>query len=135
MIHSDDESPVAMDDPEAPAANPRKAIVWILVAFGFLIAGLVGGTILYAWREDLAWTVPLACFVGYVLAFRRGMRLWDPETDRTWRQYLGLDGRTAGEKGGTFRGPNDDPSRSPKNLLIVRPETPRPPRHELRVVR
>src|ERR1700752_3821043 len=69
----------------------RRDTAWFLLAFVFLAAGLVGGTILYGWRPDWAWPFPVAGFVGYVLAFRRGLLLWNPNIDRTWRQYLWLD--------------------------------------------
>ena len=64
------------------------ALAWILASFGFLVVGVAGGTALYAWRADLGWTVPLACFAAYLLAFRRGILLWNPEIDRTRRDYL-----------------------------------------------
>jgi hypothetical protein len=66
----------------------RKPLGWFLASFGLLLAGLAGGAILHALRWDFAWTVPIVCFVGYLLAFRRGMLMWNPRIDRTWRARL-----------------------------------------------
>ena len=66
-------------------ADARHAAAWLLAAFGFLAAGLAGGAALAAWRPDIGWTAPLAGFAAYLLAFRRGMILWNPKLDRTWR--------------------------------------------------
>ena len=43
------------------------------------------------------WPFPTVGFVGYILAFRRGMLQWNPNIDRTWRQYLWLGRTTASE--------------------------------------
>src|ERR1700719_2596468 len=92
-----------------------RETLWFLVAFGFLAAGLLGGTILYAWRPNWAWPLPVAGFVGYVLAFRRGLLLWNPNIDGTWRQYLWVDG----PQGEPNSNAAEEPSGSAKDLRIV----------------
>lgn len=135
MVHRDDESEITQGQPKgAGAGKPRRGIIWILAAFGVLIAGLAGGTILFAWRSAWAGVVPLAAFLGYILAFRRGLLLWNPNIDRTWRVYLWLDRNTASQEGPATNGA-DDSSGGANNLRIVRPGSPHPARHELRVVR
>lgn len=109
----------------------RAGAAWTAVAFGFLVVGLVAGTIVFAWKREWAWLIPVASFVGYLLAFRRGMILWNPAVDRTWRQYLWLEREMPADDDPISRGA-EDPD---KTLEIVRPEAPRPQRHELRVVR
>jgi len=135
MAHTNDESDItcAIHEPGA-VANPRRGVPWILGAFGSLVAGLVGGTIMFAWRLDWVWPFPLAGFIGYVFAFRRGMLLWNPSIDRTWREYLWLDSDTASEDGQPANG-TEDPSAQAKSLRVVRPDPPRTARHELRAVR
>ncbi len=134
MIHRDDRTEITKSDSgREPEANHRRAIVWIVVAFDLLIVGLVGGTIVHAWRGDWAWVLPLVCFVAYMLAFRHGMLLWNPQVDRTWRQYVWIEPIDGRGDGPTVNGPEES-SGSPENLRIVRPETSHPPRHELRVV-
>jgi hypothetical protein len=113
------------------AAGSRRGIAWILVAFGFLVVGLVGGTVAFAWKREWAWVFPVVSFLCYVLAFRRGMLLWNPNIDRTWRRYLWLEREMIAEDEETPPIGGEDRE---KTLKIVRPETP-PPRHELRVVR
>jgi hypothetical protein len=120
------------DSGSGRAAGSRRGAAWILVAFGLLAVGLVGGTILFAWKSRWGWIFPAASFVGYVLAFRRGLLLWNPAIDRTWRRYLWLEGDITGEDAEILSSLEENPERS---LSIVPPETPRPPRHELRVVR
>ena len=102
---------------EASVTDRQRAVIWILVAFVFLIVGLAGGTAAFAWRREWAWLIPVAGFGGYLLAFSRGMLLWNPAVDRAWRRHLILDGGfiAEGEQ--------------------VSPKTPRPARCELRLVR
>ncbi len=113
----------------ARGSRSRTAAAWIVVAFGFLALGLVGGTVVFAWRREWGWLIPVASFVGYLFAFRRGMIQWNPAVDRTWRQYLWLESEMTAEDA-VPRGV-EDPERT---LQIVRPETPRAP-HEMRLVR
>lgn len=135
MAHTNDESDITRAVHErAAAANPRRGGSWILAAFLSLVAGLVGGTIMLAGRPDWAWPVPAAGFIGYVFAFRRGMLLWNPNSDRTWREYLWLDRDHASEAGQPANG-GDDPSGQAKSLRVARPDPTRAPRHELRTVR
>ena len=47
------------------------AIAWISAAFALLAFSLIAGAI--ATRESGAWEWPAAGFVGFVLAFRRGL--------------------------------------------------------------
>lgn len=103
----------------AGLVNPRMGLFRILAALGFLGAGLVGGTITLAWRPDWAWPFPVAGFIGYVLVFRRGMLLWNPNIDRTWRQSFWLDRDTAPENGQPANG-MDDPFFGATNLRAVR---------------
>ena len=91
MIHRDNgsRSHGRFTNRQAPRIPARRS--WIIASFGFLVAGLVGGTIMFVWEPDWVWPVPAAGFVGYLLAFRRGMLLWSPNIDMTWREYLWLD--------------------------------------------
>jgi hypothetical protein len=92
MTYSGDESRLSKGDfQEKSVTNRRMAIVWILVAVGSLIVGLVGGTVVFAWKRDWAWVLPAAALAAYLLAFRRGMLLWNPAVDRSWRRYLWLE--------------------------------------------
>jgi MFS family permease len=134
MVHTNNESDITRANHEPGVANPRRAVYWILTAFGFLVAGLAGGTVLFAWRPDWVWPFPVAGFIGYVLAFRRGMLLWNPNVDRTWRQYLWLDSDSASREEPAADGTDDSP-RGANNLCIVRPGPVHPSQHELRVVR
>lgn len=120
------------DLPETPVTNRRRAIVWVLVALGSLIVGLIGGTVGFAWKRELAWVFPAATFAAYLLSFRRGLLLWNPALDRTWRRYLWLDGEVIAEDEGLSYVAGKNPA---KTRLVPRPETPRPPQHELKVVR
>jgi hypothetical protein len=124
------------DSANVSAAKLQRPVVWIVVAFGFLAAGLAGGTLLYAWKPDLAWTVPVVCFAGYILAFRRGLLLWNPEIDRTWRQYMWIKPAGAGPIDRRmpvgFREGSFD---SPKDAGLVGPEVPPLPQRQLRVLR
>ena len=135
MIHMENGSGItrAIHEP-AGAANPRRGLSWIIASFGFLVAGLVGGTIVFVWEPDWAWLLPAAGFAGYILAFRRGMLLWSPNIDMTWRQYLWLERDTVSEDGLPADG-SDDPSGVPKNSRVVRHELPGRSRPELRAVR
>jgi hypothetical protein len=112
-------------------AKDRRDILWFLVAFGFLAVGLVGGTIMFAWRPAWVWPFPVAGFIGYVFAFRRGMLLWNPNIDMTWREYLWLERETVSEDGRPADG-RDDPSRVAENFRVLRPAPSRP---DLRAVR
>jgi hypothetical protein len=136
MFYRDDESDItrAKEEPGG-AGNRRRGVSWILASFGFLVVGLAGGTIMLAWMPDWVWPFPLTGFIGYILAFRRGMLLWNPNIDRSWRRYLWLDRDTAAEEGRPENGRGNDPSGEAGDLQVVRPEPSRPPRHELRVVR
>jgi hypothetical protein len=69
----------------ARQTDARHGSTWLLAAFGFLAAGMAGGAALSAWKPDIGWTAPLAGFAAYLVAFRRGMILWNPKLDRTWR--------------------------------------------------
>lgn len=121
--------PRAADEPEQ-VGTPRRALPWILTAFGSLAAGLVGGAILLGWEPEWVWTLPVTGFIGYVLAFRRGMLLWNPSIDGTWRLYFRIE-RDADDQ---------PPSRgaeasSAEQLPTARRESERPPRPELKVIR
>ncbi len=120
------------DFPETPVTNRRKAIVWVLVALGSLIVGLIGGTVGFAGKREWAWVFPAATFAAYLLAFRRGLLLWNPTLDRTWRRYLWLDGEAIGEEEeiSCVAGEN-----AAKTRMVPGLETSRPPRHELKIVR
>ena len=135
MIHTEEGPGVGRAIPgPAGFASPRRGVSWILAAIGLLVAGLVGGTLMFAWRPDWMWPFPLAGFIGYVLAFRRGMIRWNPNIDRTWRRYFWLDRDTDSEENQPANG-RLDPSEGAKSFRIVRPEPHRPDRPELRVVR
>jgi MFS family permease len=125
---------IRTNDARGQQRKCATGIAWIVAAFGFLVAGLVGGTVVFAWRPDWVWPFPVAGFIGYVLAFRRGMLLWNPNIDRTWRQYFWLDRDTASQDGQPGSGRND-PSGGAKELQLVRPEPPHPARQALRIVR
>jgi len=126
--------PTMIQNDEGPSQRKARSLGWILASFAFLVAGLVGGTILLEWKPEWVWLFPVAGFIGYVLAFWRGMLLWNPNIDRTWRQYFWLGCNTASKDSQPANG-RVDPSEAAKNLRLVRPEPPHPPRHELRVVR
>ena len=111
---------------KAPRPNGGAPILWILAAFGLLFAGLAGGTALGASRSDIGWTVPLAGFAGYLLAFRRGMILWNPKIDGSWRR--------------SFRA--TPPAGDPKNswdpeatIRLLHRDTPPPSQSVLKVIR
>jgi MFS family permease len=112
--------------------NRRRGIAWIFVSFGALVIGLVGGTILFAWKSPWAGVFPLAAFAGYVLAFRRGLQLWSPDLDQSWRNYVWLE-----------RGSEEDEEASSSSAAEVPVKTRRigpadtasPPRRELKVIR
>jgi hypothetical protein len=106
--------------------NGGRPLAWILAAFGLLLAGVAGGTALYAWRSDIGWTVPIAGFAAYLFAFRRGMILWNPEIDRTWRQYLWV-------KPGV--NPRKDAPDPDATIRLLPPDPQQPPRSALKVVR
>ena len=92
MINANQEPRTARADRiSSSPAKDRRDILWFLVAFGFLAAGLAGGTIMFAWRPEWMWPFPAAGFIGYVLAFRHGLLLWNPNIDRTWREYFWRD--------------------------------------------
>jgi hypothetical protein len=134
MAHTNDASDITRTIHERAAVANRSGVSWILAAFGSLVAGLAGGTIMFARRPDWVWPFPLAGFLGYVFAFRRGLLLWNPGVDRTWREYLWLDRDTASEDGQPANR-NADPSGQAKSLRAVRPDPPRTPQHDLRAVR
>ena len=125
MKDTSHDPPIARTDGgSTPRAGDGSSLLWFLVAFGFLAAGLVGGTIVFAWRPDWMWPFPTVGFVGYIFAFRRGMLLWDPEIDRTWRQYLWLGSDTVSEYGRAAADGAEDPSGAARR-----------PRPKLRAVR
>jgi hypothetical protein len=134
MSDRGDGSRAGSDAAREPAMSSRRGLVWMTAAFAFLIAGLLGGTILFAWKQQWAWVAPLAAFGGYILAFRHGLRLWNPNVDRTWRRYLWLEHGMAGEDGRP-PGQAEDRFRGAPNPRIACPDEPRPPRHEMRVIR
>jgi hypothetical protein len=123
MTYSDDESRHKDNLQEKPVTNRRRAIVWILVAVGSLAVGLIGGTVVFAWKREWTWVFPAAAFAAYLLAFRRGMLLWNTVVDRTWQRYLWLEPEMVGQDE-EFSRVAEDPERT---LKIVRPETPRHP--------
>jgi MFS family permease len=112
--------------------NRRRGIVWIFVSFGALVIGLVGGTILFAWKSPWAGVFPLAAFAGYVLAFRRGLQLWSPDLDRSWRNYVCFERGSVEDEEAASSPAGEDPE---KTLRIVPGDTLRPPRPELKVIR
>lgn len=128
----DEKARVTRIESGSPAATRRdEGLSWMLGAFGLLVVGLAGGTIFYTWSKDFAWPFPAACFIGYILAFRRGMMLWNPEIDRTWRHYLWIkpvDGGVESRRG-IDRG--QEPFGSREDVRIVS-NSPRP---AMRVVR
>ena len=101
------------------------------MAFGALIVGLAGGTIAFAGKTEWAWIFPPASFVGYILAFRRGMLLWDRNIDWIWRRPPSLEAQLGGEDEEALPAA-EDPERT---LRIVRRESPSLERHETGVVR
>jgi hypothetical protein len=58
-----------------------SGIAWIAVSLGFLVAGVLAGASMAG--SAGVWALPVAGFVGYILAFRRGMLSWN--ADRVWR--------------------------------------------------
>lgn len=118
MTHDGNESRSEKDSFHAESVTDRqRAVVWIVVAFVFLIVGLAGGAVIFAWGNEWAWLIPVAGFGGYLLAFRRGILIWNPAVDRTWRRYLFLDREFIAE------------------VEEVSPKTQRPARCQLRLVR
>jgi hypothetical protein len=101
----------------APRPHARHAVAWLLAAFGFLAAGVAGGAALSTWTTSIGWTVPLAGFAAYLMAFRRGMILWNPEIDRTWRQYLRV------KPGASVREDTADPEATIRLLRPVPPQS------------
>jgi hypothetical protein len=126
MNHRDRIGRVGSEPASEPRPNAGRALAWILAAFGFLLAGVADGSVLYAQGSVAGWTVPVAGFVAYLLAFRRGMILWNPRIDRTWRQYLWL------EPGESARKDARDPDAT---IRLLRPDAPQPPRSVRRAVR
>lgn len=107
---------------ERSVMNGLRAIVWILVAAGSLILGLIGGTVVFAWKREWAWVFPAAAFAAYLLAFRHGMFLWNPAVDRTWRRSLRLDEEVITEDDEISRVARENPE---KAFKILRRGTPR----------
>jgi MFS family permease len=108
--------------------------LWFLVGFGFLAAGLVGGTIMFAWRPAWVWPFPVAGFVGYVLAFRRGLLLWNPNIDRTWREYVCLDRSVASQEVPAANEEEESSGRR-ENLRVARLGQHEPSSRPLRAIR
>lgn len=133
MTYGSDGSSIRRGDrSNLSGAKSRGAIVWILVAFAFLILGLAGGAVLSAFRKESAWLIPAAGFVGYLLAFRRGMLLRNPAVDRSWRRYVGLEPEVLIEDERNAYVSGEYPENT---LKILRPGAPRTQRHEMRLVR
>jgi hypothetical protein len=66
MLHTDDESDITGANHEpGGGGNRRRGVSWVLASVGFLVVGLVGGTIMFAWMPDWVWPFPLAGFIGY----------------------------------------------------------------------
>jgi hypothetical protein len=59
-----------------------SGIAWIAVSLSFLAAGVLAGASMNG--SAGAWVPPVAGFVGYILAFRRGMFSWN--ADHIWRE-------------------------------------------------
>lgn len=60
-----------------------RAVAWILISFALLAAGVIAGAVA---GKGLQWILPVAGFVGYVLAMRHGLCLWNPDgLDVVWR--------------------------------------------------
>jgi len=59
-----------------------SGITWTAVSLGFLAAGVLAGASMNG--SAGAWVPPVAGFVGYILAFRRGMLSW--KVDRVWHE-------------------------------------------------
>jgi hypothetical protein len=64
-----------------------SGMTWIAVSLVFLAAGVLAGAVLNG--RVGAWVPPVAGFVGYILAFRRGMVSWN--ADRIWREPTSAD--------------------------------------------
>ena len=71
---------------ESGSGGATRSVAWFLAAFGFLFAGVILGTVLFAARPDFRWVAPVAGFVAYLLAFRRGMLLRNSRIDQVWRR-------------------------------------------------
>ncbi len=133
MTHTGDESRLGKDGLyEKSATNRRRAVVCILAAFAFLIVGLAGGAALFAFKKEWAWVLPMASFGGYLLAFRRGMLLWNPAVGTTWRRCLWLEREAITGNEDNSHASGEDPE---KTLNILRSGAPRSPRPGLRLVR
>lgn len=134
MACSEGESGVRRGSPEiTAAANPERAAIWVLASFGLLVAGLAGGALALAWRPLWAWPFPAAGFLGYLLAFRRGMLLLDPGIDSSWRHHAWIEhgpgpGHVRTSHGGGVR---ENPNRS----RLFHPAPPYGPRREPRAIR
>ena len=112
---------------KSPGSNGGAApFRWILAAFGLLFAGLAGGIALKASSSDIGWTLPLAGFGGYLLAFRRGMILWNPKIDGSWRRSSSSGPSAALRKNAW------DPEAT---IRLLQRDAPRPSESVLKVVR
>lgn len=93
-----------------------KSVAWIIAAIGFLVAGVLTGAVLGQRAGD--WALPVAGFVGYVLAFRRGMLARD--ADKIWRDQGDEEDREAEDLTEAAKMAPEEPSRSRQAMRIVR---------------
>jgi hypothetical protein len=72
------------------------AVAWIGASFVMLAAGLIAGALV---GGHVRWILPTAGFVGYLLAMRQGLKLWNPEgLDRIWRRSKALSSGKGGRR-------------------------------------
>ena len=77
---------------------------------------------MFAWKPGWVWPFPVAGFVGYILAFRHGMLLWNSNIDRIWRHDSRFGGR-------------DGLPPVAGNIRVLHPAPPHGPRPDRRAVR
>jgi len=104
----------------------NHGVAWFLAAFGLLLAGVVFGAALSTAKSDFHWFPPVAGFVGYLLAFRRGMVMSNPRIDESWRH--------SPRRGAAPAAP-PNPLDPEATVRLPRPDTPPADRSPLRVVR
>jgi len=104
----------------------NRGTAWFLAAFGLLLAGVILGAALPTAKSNIHWLPSVAGFIGYLLAFRRGMVLRNPRIDESWRHS---------PRRGAAPATPPNPLDPEATVRLLRPDAPLASRSPLKVVR